>query len=227
MSAIDIMTDTTALFFIANSIYVISYMLTSMLWLRLLAILAAVSTFPYFYFQTEPLWFALFWQFCFLTVNLVNLLILLYSMRPPNFDSLEAQVHKLKFSDLKHHEAAPFFKLARRMTSRKGELLLKDGDSNNRLFLIVEGSCRIMKNETEIAVLTAGEFVGELSFVSGEVISADVISTEDTTIMFWDRHALEPLFKKNSLYRPYLNALCSADIAQKLRRLTTAVAEAN
>ena len=113
-----------------------------------------------------------FWQSCFLTVNLVNLLILLYSMRPPNFDSLEAQVHKLKFSDLKHHEAAPFFKLARRMTSRKGELLLKDGDSNNRLFLIVEGSCRIMKNETEIAVLTAGRFVGELSFVSGEVISA-------------------------------------------------------
>ena len=60
MSAIDIMTDTTALFFIANSIYVISYMLTSMLWLRLLAILAAVSTFPYFYFQTEPLCLVLF-----------------------------------------------------------------------------------------------------------------------------------------------------------------------
>ena len=225
MSTIDILTDKTVIFFIANSIYVISYMLTSMFWLRLLAIIAAVSTFPYFYFQAEPLWSALFWQSCFLAVNLVNLVILLYSMRTPNFDSFEALVHELKFSDLKHHEVAPILKLAQRMSLQEGESLLKDGDSNNRLFLIADGGCRIMKNGTEIAVMKAGEFVGELSFVSGEAISADVISNGDTKIMFWDPQALEPLFRKNGLYKPYLHALCSVDIAHKLRRLTTAVAD--
>ena len=225
MSPIDILTDKTVIFFIANSIYVISYMLTSMFWLRLLAVIAAISTFPYFYFQAEPLWSALFWQACFLTVNLVNLAILLYSMRPPSFDSFEALVHQLKFSDLKQHEFAPILKLAQRMNLEEGESLLKDGDSNSRLFLIVDGGCRILKNGTEITVITAGEFVGELSFVSGEVISADVISAGDTKMIFWDRRTLEPLFRKNGLYKPYLHALCSVDIAQKLRRMTTAVAD--
>ncbi len=225
MSAIDFLTDKTVIFFIANSIYVISYMLTSMFWLRLLAIIAAVSTFPYFYFQAEPLWSALFWQSCFLAVNLVNLVILLYSMRPPNFDSFEALVHGLKFSDLKHHEVAPIFKLAERMSLEEGEFLLKDGDSNTCLFLIVEGGCRIVKNGTEITVLETGEFVGELSFISGDVISADVISAGNTKIMYWDRLALEPLFKKAGLYKSYLHSLCSVDIAQKLRRMTAATAD--
>ena len=225
MSPIDILTDKTVIFFIANSLYVISYMLTSIFWLRLLAVIAAISTFPYFYFQAEPLWSALFWQACFLTVNLVNLAILLYSMRLPSFDSFEALVHELKFSDLKDHEVAPILKLAQRTNLEEGESLLKDGESNSRLFLIVEGGCRILKNGTEITELTEGEFVGELSFVSGEVISADVIAVGDTKLMFWDRRTLEPLFKKNGLYKPYLHALCSVDIAQKLRRLTVTVAE--
>jgi len=60
MQIFDFLTDKTVVFFIANSIYVISYMLTSMVWLRVLAIIAAISTFPYFYFQLEPLWSALF-----------------------------------------------------------------------------------------------------------------------------------------------------------------------
>jgi hypothetical protein len=225
MSAIDFLTDKTVIFFIANSIYVFSYMLTSMFWLRLLAIIAAISTFPYFYFQAEPLWSALFWQGCFLAVNLVNLVILIYSMRPPSFDTFEKQVHKLKFSDLKPHEISPILKLAQRMDLEDGAILLKDGESNHCLFLVVEGRCNILKNGNQIALLESGEFAGELSFVSGEVISADVVSAGNTRIMYWDREALEPLFNKHGLYKSYLHSLCSIDIAQKLRRLTTTVAD--
>ena len=83
-----------------------------------------------------------------------------------------------------------------------------------------------MKNGTEITLLEPGEFVGELSFISGDEISADVISAGKTEIMYWDRLALEPLFKRHGLYKPYLHALCSVDIAQKLRRMTAATAEA-
>ena len=100
MQVLDFLTDATVVFFIANTLYVISYMLTSMFGLRLLAIIAAASTFPYFYFQLEPLWSAMFWQACFLTVNLVNLLILLFSMRATNFDEDEELAYELKFSKI-------------------------------------------------------------------------------------------------------------------------------
>jgi hypothetical protein len=220
MNVMDFLTDKTVIFFIANSLYVISYMLTSMLWLRILAIVAAVSTFPYFYYQLEPLWSALFWQSCFLAVNLVNLLILLFSMRKPKFDDFETLAYELKFSDLKPRDVANFFKYSQRLKVADGAILLQDAEPNERLFLIVKGHCKVLKNGSEVTALQAGEFVGELSFVSGHAVSADVISQGETELMYWEHNALKPLFKRQGLYESYLHSLCSADIALKLRRMT-------
>jgi hypothetical protein len=220
MQIYDFLTDSTVVFFIANTLYVISYMLTSMIWLRLLAIIAAVSTFPYFYFQLEPLWSALFWQGCFLAVNLVNLLILFFSMRGANFDEDEDLAYEIKFSDLKPYEVRPIFKYAKCTTATAGHVLLGEGERNESLFLILEGECRVLKNEIEVAVLGPGHFVGELSFLSDHVVSADVIAAGDVKLMSWNKHSLAPLFKRQGLYESYFYSLCSLDVAGKLRKMT-------
>jgi hypothetical protein len=220
MQLFDYLSDATVVFLFANTLYVISYMLTSMFWLRLLAIVAAASTFPYFYFQVEPLWSALFWQACFLTVNLVNLLILLYSMRATNFDEDEERAYELKFSELKPHEVRPIFRHAERRSLSDGEVLLRDGGENRKLHLILEGECRVIKNGGEVALLGPGQFVGELSFLSGEEVSADVAASAETRLMSWDRDELAPLFKRQGLYESYFFSLCSLDVAGKLRAMT-------
>lgn len=226
MQVLDFLTDSTVIFFIANTLYVISYMLTSMIWLRILAIVAAASTFPYFYFQTEPLWSALFWQSCFLAVNLVNLLVLLFRMRDTHFDDDERRAYELKFSDLKPHEARPIFRYAERVSLSEGSPLLRDGERNESLFLILEGKCSVLKNGVEVAVLAPGHFVGELSFLSGDDVSADVVAAENTALMSWDRKRLGPLFRKHALYESYFSSLCSRDVAGKLRMTTVARASA-
>jgi len=220
MQIYDFFTDTTVVFFIANTIYVISYMLTSMLWLRVLAIVAAASTFPYFYFQLEPLWSALFWQGCFLAVNLVNLLILVFSMRSANFDEDENLAYELKFSDLKPYEVRPIFKYAERTSVTADYMLLQEGDQNGSLFLILEGECSIIKHDVEVAVLGPGHFVGELSFLSDHPVSADVVAMGDVKLMSWDKRSLGPLFKRQGLYESYFYSLCSIDVAGKLRTMT-------
>jgi hypothetical protein len=220
MQILDFFTDSTVVFFIANSLYVISYMLTSMVWLRVLAIIAAVSTFPYFYFQIEPLWSALFWQACFLTVNLVNLLLLLYSMRAMSFDADEDQAYQLKFSELKPYEARPIFKYAESQHLEAGCKLLEEGDQNESLFLILEGECAVIKDGAHVAALGPGHFVGELSFLSDHEVSADVIASEETRLMYWKKSELAPLFRRQGLYESYFYSLCSLDVAGKLRAMT-------
>jgi hypothetical protein len=220
MQIFDFLTDSTVVFFIANSLYVISYMLTNMVWLRSLAIIAAVSTFPYFYFQAEPLWSALFWQGCFLAVNLVNLLILLFSMRATNFDEDEHLAYEIMFSDLKPYEVRPIFKYAERMSVTTDHVLLEEGEHNDSLFLILDGRCEVIKNGTRIAVLEPGHFVGELSFLGNDAVSADVITVGDTKLMSWDKRSLAPLFKRQGLYEAYFYSLCSIDVAGKLRAMT-------
>ena len=220
MQVFDFLTNSTVVFFIANSLYVISYMLTNMVWLRALAIIAAVSTFPYFYFQAEPLWSALFWQACFLAVNLVNLLILLFSMRATNFDEDEDLAYQIMFSDLKPYEVRPIFKYAERMSFATDHVLLEEGAQNDSLFLILEGRCKVIRNGIQIAVLEPGHFVGELSFLGDDVVSADVITVGDTKLMSWDKSSLAPLFKRQGLYEAYFYSLCSIDVAGKLRAMT-------
>ncbi len=219
---LDFLTDSTVIFFVANSLYVISYMLTNMIWLRVLAIIAAASTVPYFYFQVEPLWSALFWQGCFLAVNLVNLLILLYQRRATHFDDDERQAYELKFSDLKPHEARPIFKYAERVSLPPGTPFLKEGEENDCLYLILEGDCSVLKNGREVALLKPGHFVGELSFIGNDPVSADVVTAGEAKLMFWDRNRLGPLFRSHALYESYFHSLCSHDVAGKLRTLTAA-----
>jgi len=220
MQIFEFLTDSTVVFFIANSLYVISYMLTSMMWLRMLAIIAAVSTFPYFYFQVEPLWSALFWQSCFLAVNLANLLILLYSRRAASFDENEDLAYHIKFSELKPYEVRPIFKYAKQEQFEAGHVLLKDGQKNQTLFLVLDGQCRITKNGIEVAVLGQGHFIGELSFLSDEAVSADVVTVGNVNLMSWNKHTLAPLFKRQGLYESYFYSLCSLDVAGKLRAMT-------
>jgi hypothetical protein len=38
--------------------------------------------------------------------------------------------------------------------------------------------------------------------------------------MFWDQGSLAPLFKRQGLYESYFHALCSMDVAGKLRTMT-------
>ena len=222
MQILEFLTDSTVVFFFANTLYVISYMLTSMLWLRVLAIIAAVSTFPYFYFQAEPLWSALFWQSCFLAVNLVNLLILLFSMRFMHFDGDEELAYELKFSDLKPYEVRPVFKYAKNRSLEAGHMLLQDGQQNQTLFLILSGECRVEKDGKQVALLGPGHFVGELSFLTRHEVSADVVTATATKMMSWDKQSLAPLFKRQGLYESYFNSLCSVDVAGKLRTMTAA-----
>jgi hypothetical protein len=195
-------------------------MLTSMVWLRVLAIIAAASTVPYFYFQLEPLWSALFWQGCFLVVNLVNLLVLLFSMRATNFDEDEELAYAIKFSGLKPYEVRPIFKYAERQSLAAGHKLLEEGDENDSLFLVLAGECKVIKDGAEVAVLGPGHFVGELSFLGDHAVSADVIAAQETKLMYWDKQGLAPLFKRQGLYESYFYSLCSHDVASKLRTMT-------
>ena len=120
LSFSQLLSDKAVIFFVANSLYVVSYMVTSILWLRIIAVIASISTFPYFYFQTEPLWLAIFWQSAFFLVNFINLAVLWYSMRKRRFNEIEEEVHTRYFADLKDYEVAPVFEHAELLYPENG-----------------------------------------------------------------------------------------------------------
>jgi len=55
---------------IANVLYLFSYSMRDILWLRILTIAAACFMLPYFYFQPDPLYPPIFWNLVFITLNI-------------------------------------------------------------------------------------------------------------------------------------------------------------
>lgn len=225
MEYLGLLTDKTVIFTIANTLYVVSYLLTNMLWLRILAVVAAASTFPYFYLQEEPLWAPLFWQSAFLLVNLVNLVILLVSMRPATLSPIDHELNSTIFSGLKPQEMLPILRIAERREMVAGDTLLRHGQLNDSLFLILEGTCEVRQRGKSMARVRKFEFLGEMTFLDRGEISGDVVVTEKTILYVWSRGRLDSLFRKQALYKSYLYHLCGVDLTAKLRRMNQNTAD--
>ncbi len=78
-----------------------------------------------------------------------------------------------------------------------GEVLFREGDSGDNLYVIASGRLRVEKARGEInqkiSSLGPGEFVGEMSVLTGCGRSATVIAEEASDLMPYDSETLEEL----------------------------------
>lgn len=69
----------------------------------------------------------------------------------------------------------------------KDELICKEGDLTRDLYMIISGELMVCSRNnrmvTPLAYLSDGAYFGEFSFFDGDLRSADVIATRDTTLI--------------------------------------------
>ena len=89
-----------------------------------------------------------------------------------------------------------------------GEVLLGEGTRDNHLYVIVSGNLRVVRNgggpeEVTLFVLTAGDLVGELSFIDGTEHYAALVARGATHVFSLEREELESLLKSDpdAVYR--------------------------
>lgn len=99
------------------------------------------------------------------------------------------------FADLPDHELQLLAGHIRRTTVPAGTLLITAPVPGEAVYFIVEGSVKVQVVsesgvELTIALLGRGEMVGEMSLVNGHGRSANVITREETTLVWMERRAL-------------------------------------
>ncbi len=58
----------------------------------------------------------------------------------------------------------------------KGQTIIREGEANEKFYLIYEGQCDVRQGGTQCACLGAGEFFGEISLLKGTDAIADVVA---------------------------------------------------
>ena len=106
------------------------------------------------------------------------------------------------FRDLDSGELARVAEVCREQSFVSGEYIFREGESGNRLYLIVEGEVRISREvpgsgEEALAVLKAGSLFGEMAVFDRSERSTDAISHGGTKVITIQRSDFELLLDFN------------------------------
>lgn len=92
----------------------------------------------------------------------------------------------------------PLRALARRMRNlevRAGDVVVQEGDSSTAIFFIESGRCQLRlesspRNRLAVALLSVGDFFGELSCLTDETAGETAVALDDCRLLVLDRTAL-------------------------------------
>ncbi len=204
------------LFSCANFCYCAAYIVRDIFWLRVLSVIAGLMTFPYFIFQPEILFSALFWQSAFVLINLVNIAHLVYSQRPVPMTEQQMHLKNMVFRNLTQRETVEILNLAKWYSANAQEHMIRHGESPNRLYLLYSGTVRITTDEQWLAHRGPGCFLGELNFLTGSPTMADVVFTSPGRYIYWEADKLQNFLDKRHSLKVAFESLLAVQVAHKL-----------
>ena len=98
---------------VANILFVLSYSVRDMMWLRVLALCGVLISLPYYYLQPEVLWQPIGWAAVFLGINGYHVWRLWLERRPVELSADEARLYELTFFPLARRRFAELARLGR------------------------------------------------------------------------------------------------------------------
>jgi len=101
----------------------------------------------------------------------------------------------------------------------KGDIILMEDEIGDTFFIILEGSVKVTKDsedgrEVILAVLSSGNFFGEISLLDGKTRSANAISLEKTKLMILKRHDFLNLIQEI----PQISISLLSELANRIRK---------
>lgn len=206
-----------ALFYLAQVLFLLSYAVRDMLWLRVLSIVAGLCAVPYFVCAGDRVQYdPLVWQSVYVLINVFNVTVLILQRRPV---SLSPELQRLYEADFRAMTPRDFLSLVSAGEWREAGpdvRLVTAGADCHGLILLASGTAHVLVQGTLIASLRAGQFAGEMSYVTRKVTNADVVTTSPVRYLYWHRESLNRLLSRRPQLREVFHGILCWDMANKL-----------
>lgn len=207
---------------IAFALIAISYLVRDIFYLRVLSVIASSAGIIYNYFApSQPLWTPIFWNGVFMTVNIVQLFIIWQERRGIEFSEEQKEIYQMIFKNFSPLEFAKLMRLSRWINVEQGATLITEKKETKFVYLIYNGEVSVLINGKEVVRLKDGAFVGEMSFITGNLPSATVKTTKPTRLIAWSKDELRDLLHRNPAMESTMHATLSADLSKKLAPSST------
>ena len=233
----------TVLFLIGYALFVACFFCRDVLYLRALAVIGQIALIPYYialfgdgYSDVSGDSALIVGQFSphiglictavLVVVNLVYICLILNERRPIRLSSMEKTLYELVFSSISTRDFRRLFSLGKIISLKRSELLVSRDSASEMLYLIADGTATVELSPGQTKELVTGHFIGELSFITGGLTSADVRAGRDETLVLaWTHRDLAELLNRNPVLSHAFDLILSFDVSGKLTRMN--VLEAN
>ncbi len=196
----------------------IALIVRDILWLRTILTSAQVSLFCYAMFQGN--YPVAFWNIVFIGINVVQVVLIIRERKPIEIDPELIDLYKGTFSAMTPREFLYFWGLGQIKVSVKGEIV-REGEHQQELLLLLAGKVNVVKNDRTITQLSRGNFMSEMSFITGETASASIACDDHVQYLAWSRTKLNNLEKLNPQLSIKVQGILSKDLINKIKSSTT------
>jgi hypothetical protein len=200
----------------ANVLYLLSYLVKDILWLRLLTVVAGLLLLTWAFAQPQPMWASVAWNSLFLAINLYQSWILVLERRPVRLTDREMRLYQLVFRPLTPREFVKLLALGRWEEAAPDARLVERSRGLDRLIVVASGRTAVRFGD-RVLELPAGRFIGEMSFITGEAPTADVVAIDAVRYVSWPKKELTRFLADHPVLRAAWQGVLGTDLVNKLR----------
>lgn len=202
----------------ANVIYLVSYLMREILWLRVFTVIAAVCLMAFFYFRPVPEMTPIYWNVLFVLLNVYWIVLLILERRPVTLSADERRLCELVFRTITPREMIKLLKLGAWDRAEEGACFVGQGSVLNRLIVIYSGKACIMVDGKSVAELHPGQFIGSISFNTDDTARRDIVALEPTRYVSWPKAKLKKYLEENPELNAAIQVTLSSDLSRMLRQ---------
>jgi CRP-like cAMP-binding protein len=195
----------------------ISYWLTDIFWLRVVAVVGLSLEILYFWHSGGDLRTGMGWDLIFIAINLYQLYRLVKDRLSLRLPEADRDLLRSVFTGLDDAQIARLLIAGEFCDFAGGTTLAEENEALERIFFICSGRARVMIAGREVSHLEKGSFVGEVAFLTDKPATATVIAEGDMRALAFDRGELRRFFDKETEVAGLIYQLLGRELANKIK----------
>lgn len=195
-------------------IYALAFLVRDILWLRILVVLSCLFMVGFGYIADNMS--ILVWNSLFILINLIQIVRIVIERRPIKLPAYIDTIHHRRFDRLNSREFLFLWKMGESKTFEKGDILVEQGKIPSDLLFVLDGQVKIERNGDFVRTLGKHYFVAEMSFLSQESATADVVADTQVDAISWSQSELNDVEKINPGLVSKFRAILGTDLSKKL-----------
>ena len=158
------------------------------------------------------------WMIIFVVINLYQIITIINERRRRYIEPKIIDLYETVFKSLTSYEFLKFWKSGEVKQVEKDFKIIERETKLNSIILLLNGQVRVQKKGTHIINLPRGSFLGEMSFITKDNASADVIADDDVSYIEWTNEELMKIKANNKDFWTKIQNILLNDLIIKIKR---------